>query len=166
MTQSVLHLSWHDIERYTAEVVRNMITAQWIPDYIVGINRGGLCPSVMISHYFQLPHYTLDVRLRDGDNDGGESNLWMPEDVVGGTNILLVDDIVDAGNTLSWIHSDWCESTPGVDAHWGTRIKTAALIHNVSCGMDVDFAGVEINKLEFDQWIVFPWESFWNKPVN
>ena len=55
------------------DIVSQMYSDEWRPDYIVGVTRGGLIPAVMMSHYTGIKMHTLDVRLRDGDEH--ESNL-------------------------------------------------------------------------------------------
>ncbi|SVD60241.1 uncharacterized protein METZ01_LOCUS413095, partial [marine metagenome] len=64
----------------------------WKPDYIVGINRGGLTPAVMMSHFMNVPMFTLDIQLRDHARPP-ESNTMMPLDAMDGKRILIVDDI-------------------------------------------------------------------------
>jgi hypoxanthine phosphoribosyltransferase len=109
----------------------------WQPDYIVGINRGGLPLALRLSHLTGVRMYTLDVCLRDGSGTGPESNCWMAEDAFGyehykilehnadisasagepivdlpisKENILIVDDINDTGATFNWIKQDWQSS--------------------------------------------------------
>jgi hypoxanthine phosphoribosyltransferase len=75
-----------------------MAQSKWVPDYIVGITRGGLNPAVMLSQYLNVPLNTLKISLRDADENGCESNLWMSEDAFGydkvPMKILVVDDKV------------------------------------------------------------------------
>ena len=134
-----VYYSWRQIEGAVVDIARQLQKDQWYPDYIVGITRGGAIPAVMLSHYLNVPMWTLNVRLRDGD--GGESNLWMAEDALGTEpsieitdendigavldaastllempamptfkNILIVDDINDTGATFNWIMNDWKSS--------------------------------------------------------
>lgn len=128
-----------------SQIVREIATGPWKPDYIVGLTRGGLIPAVMLSHYLNIPMWTLNVSLRDGD--GRESNCWMAEDALGpnsrerfvedendiggileaasdllenGTykEILIVDDINDTGATFNWIMNDWKASCFPNDPSW------------------------------------------------
>ena len=59
-----------------AKICRDITLSGWQPDYIVGLTRGGLIPAVMVSHYLNIPMYSLSVSLRDNDMEP-ESNLWM-----------------------------------------------------------------------------------------
>jgi hypoxanthine phosphoribosyltransferase len=166
-------------------IIRDMNNDGWRPDYIVGLNRGGLAPAVMLSHYLQVPMYALDVSFRD-NSQGPESNLWMasdafgyiPEDMRDGIdkrsdatykkNILIVDDINDTGRTLKWIQDDWKSSClphdPAWDYVWGNNVRTAVIIDNQSSDFEVvDYSGFTINKLENPVWVVFPWEAWWEQ---
>lgn len=146
------------------ELIRQMIKADWKPDYIVGITRGGLTPAVQLSQYLDVPLETLKVRLQNGEDC--ESNLWMAEDAFQGKNILIVDDINDSGATLKWIKEDWQSGCLPNDEKWkdvwNNNVKFAVLISNEASEFkDVDFAGEYINKRENPSWIVFPWEQWW-----
>ena len=154
------------------DLIKQMYQDTWKPDYIVGINRGGLTPAVMISHFMDLPMYTLDVRLRQHADT--ESNLQMAEDAYGeysndgweSKNILIVDDINDSGATFNWIKEDWESGCyPGDErwnSVWGKNVKFAVLTENLSSEFDgVTYFAEEVNKIEDDVWIVFPWEQWW-----
>lgn len=148
------------------DIIRAMNADNWRPDYIVGLTRGGLVPATMLSHYLDLPMHTLKVSLRD-DVDGPESNLWMAEDAFNMTKeILIVDDINDTGATLNWIRQDWKSSclpnSKDWELVWGNNVRTAVMINNEASDFtDVDYAGLNINKLEEPIWCVFPWEEWW-----
>lgn len=171
-----------DINSQIAKICRDISNSGWRPDYVVGISRGGLVPAVMISHYFNVHMKPLSVSLRDGGQC--VTDCGMSEDAIGFVNeerrdlikarwdihnrknILIVDDINDTGNTLDWIKQDW-QSTcfPNEDTWntvWNHNVKFAVLYNNLSSNFEnVDYHAVEINKLENDVWIIFPWEKWW-----
>lgn len=132
-------INQHEMSGLVNKIARDISVSGWKPDYIVGLTRGGLIPAVMLSHYLNVPMWTLNVSLRDGA--GGESNTWMAEDALGTEpaieiadeddvgavldaastllempelptykNILIVDDINDTGATFNWIIDDWKSS--------------------------------------------------------
>ena len=156
------------------DLIKQITQDRWKPDYIVGINRGGLTPAVMISHFMDLPMFTLDVKLRDHASPP-ESNNMMPLDALEDKQILIVDDINDSGETFNWIVNDWTSTLsptfiqsrlPYLPAEqkvlWRRNVKFAVLTENLASDFhDVDYFVEEINKVEDDVWIVFPWEQWW-----
>lgn len=162
-----VYYDWNDVEQQTQDIIRQIHLSDWKPDYIVGLTRGGLTPANLISQYLEVSMHTLKVSLRD-DADC-ETNCWMAEDAYDGKNILIVDDINDSGATLNWIRQDWQGSNLPNDSHWaqvwGENVRVAVLVDNQSsdCEVPVSYSAVEVNKLEDPQWIVFPWEDWWQR---
>jgi uncharacterized protein len=166
MTKKVYYTD-KQIDGMIHDIVRQMINDNWKPDYIVGINRGGLLPALKLSHYLGVPMETLTVSLRDGGQT--ESNCWMAEDAYGYMDspkrILIVDDINDTGATLEWIKKDWATSCAVNNERWeyvwNESTRFAVLVDNDSSPFEVNYAAETINKAEDDVWIVFPWEEWW-----
>ena len=157
------------IRTFLHKIIREIHHDGWVPDYIVGLNRGGLSAAVMLSHYLDVPMHTLDVSFRDGGT-GPENNLWMAEDAFGydseKKNILIVDDINDSGRTLQWIKEDWPSGCLPDDKRWSetwnNNVRFAVLVNNDASNFKhVDYIGTHINKLENPCWVVFPWENWW-----
>jgi hypoxanthine phosphoribosyltransferase len=173
-----IYYTWQDVEHQTQEILRQLQRDAWMPDYVVGLTRGGLVPANLISQYLEIPMETLKVSLRD-DNSQPESNLWMAEDAYGHEvfdpmcsddgrkKILIVDDINDSGATLNWIKQDWQSSCFPKDKRWkevwGNTVRVAVLVDNESSKskLSVSYSAVDLNKAEEDCWIVFPWEDWW-----
>ena len=184
-----VYYTWKDIEHMVNTINNLMFADNWRPDYIVGMTRGGLVPAVMMSNITGIKMHALDVRFRDtGDNySGPESNLWMAEEAFGMNgdqtaqmdwtnaklmehymshrkNILIFDDINDSGKTMEWIKQDWpagcLPNDKGWDTVWGNNVRFASLLDNQASNFgDVDYTAMEINKMEKDVWVVFPWEG-------
>lgn len=173
-----IYYSWQNVENQTQEILRQIQRDAWVPDYVVGLTRGGLVPANLISQYLEVPMETLKVSLRD-DTSQPESNLWMAEDAYGYVafdamcsndgrkNILIVDDINDSGSTLNWIKQDWMSSCMPIDSRWdsvwGNNVRVAVLVDNEASAseLNVSYSAVGLNKAEEDCWIVFPWEDWW-----
>lgn len=162
------HYSWDDVHKAAHKIALKMYNDKWRPDYIVGLNRGGLPISVVLSHLLDCNHYTLDVRLRDNkDGYGPESNCWMAEDAYGyekePKNILIVDDINDTGATFNWIRKDWSAgclpNDTKWDTVWGNNVRFATMCEKTHTNFSsVNYVWEEIDTSEKDTWIVFPWE--------
>jgi hypothetical protein len=149
-----------------------METSAWRPDYVVGITRGGLTPANLISQYLDCNMQTLHIRLRDGNAQDCESNLWMPDDAVGSVEtpqrqILVVDDINDSGATLNWLRKDWESSCPHSDWRkiWNHNVRFAMLYHNAgsTSSLTIDYVAKHIDKTQDPSWVVFPWEQWWTR---
>jgi xanthine phosphoribosyltransferase len=167
-----IYLTWQDVEHHTQEILRQIHADAWRPDYVVGLTRGGLVPANLISQYLGCRMETLKVSLRDDTEC--ESNLWMAEDAFGHEmeqpkNILIVDDINDTGATLNYIREDWSSGcfpdNPRWTEVWGSNVRVAVLVDNESSKSEipVSYSAVDLNKAEQDSWIVFPWESWWQR---
>ena len=61
------YITQEDIKHSCLDIVQQMYKDDWRPDFIVGVTRGGLWPAMMLSHYLGIKMFTLDVRMRDGD---------------------------------------------------------------------------------------------------
>ena len=111
-------------------------------------------------------------RIVDDENDIA-GILSAASDLLenGGTykNILIVDDINDQGTTLNWIMKDWRSGCfpgdPSWDEVWNNNVRFAVLVDNLAsaCDVKMDYAGMEINKVEDPVWVDFPWEDWWTK---
>ena len=167
-----IYYTWRDVEHHTQEILRQICSDSWRPDYVVGLTRGGLVPANLISQYLGCRMETLKVSLRDDTEC--ESNLWMAEDAFGHEmdrpkNILIVDDINDTGATLNYIREDWPSGcfpdNPRWTEVWGSNVLVAVLVDNESSKSEipVSYSAVDINKAEQDLWIVFPWEEWWQR---
>jgi hypoxanthine phosphoribosyltransferase len=178
-------VSYEDIESHCLAIAKQMSRDKWVPDYIVGITRGGLLPAVLLSNWFGCKMHTLSVSFRD--NFDNESNCWMAEDAIGyipfeerdesskmidpsyRKNILIVDDINDTGATLNWIKMDWMQSClPNNDEWnnvWDNNVRVATLYNRYSSKSElpVKYSGVFINLDNDPGWIVFPWEKWSNE---
>ena len=175
-----VYVTWHDVQRQTQEILRQMQKDTWKPDYIVGITRGGLTLSNLLSQYLDVTMYTLDVRLRDGEHVPCESNHKLAEiafgmndgrhsgarwDVGQRKKVLIVDDINDSGATINWIKQDWSASClpddPRWEKVWYSNVRFATLTNNLASDatVPVSYTCHEINKFEEDVWLVYPWEN-------
>ena len=134
------------------QIEDQMVHSNWMPNIVLGINRGGCIPGVYLSHRIRTPHEVLDIRLRDHT---AKPNLSVLEKAFAfQKKILIIDDINDSGDTFQYIIDNFGKEEG--------RIKFAALIHNKPSKVSVDYQGYEINKQERPHWIVFPWEE-WDK---
>jgi hypoxanthine phosphoribosyltransferase len=122
-------------------------------DYIVGINRGGLIAGVVLSHRLQVPFRTVDWSLRDSKRKYIPSDL--KNDVIHGKHILIVDDIVDGGETILTLKNHLIS---GTDIE--TNIKIACIVYNTAQKfVTPDYWFRQIDRNENKDWVNFWWEK-------
>jgi hypoxanthine phosphoribosyltransferase len=133
------------------QIEDKLVHDMWLPDVILGINRGGCIPGVYLSHRLKKEHAVIDVRLRD---HAARPNLSVLErEFAFQKKILIIDDINDTGATFQYIIDNFGRHD---------RIRYAAVINNRPSLVKIDYYGYEIDKNENLQWVVFPWEE-WQK---
>lgn len=103
---------------------------------------------MQLSHVYNAPLFTLNVSLRDGKVSKSKFD-W--KHLKGFSDILIVDDINDSGDTLNYV----------MEMFHANKIfcpRTAVLLSKETSSFQTTFAGEVINKHRKDEWIVFPWE--------
>ena len=144
------YYSWQDIETMCMSIVKQMYIQNYMPDYIVGITRGGNIPATILSNMLDIPCEAIKVSFR---NDDRVYKGHLLSQKIMDQNILIVDDINDTGATFKWIWNNWKLEK----LH---KVKFASLTENLSSDFgNVDFHVHEVNKAEEDVWLVYPWEN-------
>ena len=138
------YYTWEQVEGMTQDILQQIRDEKF--DAVVGLTRGGLTPAVLVSQYLDIPMHTLKVSLRDHQ----EKESLKVLDKLSGQKVLVIDDINDTGATINYIKE-----------HWIGNLTYAVLINNEASDADVDYSSININKMEDDVWIVFPWEDWW-----
>ncbi len=154
---AVIDYSYSDFYNGIERIVQQIKESNYEPSYIVGIVRGGAIPAVYISHRLKLPVVMVHWNTRDETQWGNESNCWIPEDINNGDKILLVDDIVDGGDTIKELLNDWNSSIS--DELEVDNIRIAAMYYNTAQDVNVDYFDQSINREEDKRWVIFPWEA-------
>lgn len=151
MSDKIIY-SWMDFDE-SIQILTNYITLSgWIPDYIVGVKRGGLVPAIKLSHIFDKPLIMMSCQLRDSNDK--EVRLYEVEEISNEKNILIVDDICDSGITMSKIMVQFFSNL-----FKPNNIKTCSLVYNTDQKFIVDYYTQEINRSKDNRWIIFPWEN-------
>jgi len=148
-------LSETTMNGYYQEAARQMAVNNYKPDVVVGIMRGGVDFSNKLSHYFSVPGHAITWQNRDGGiHEGGKLNDILT--YYTGREVLIVDDIVDSGNTFNQIANFVSESNSFA------YVSYAAAIYNQDTDLEVDYIGRTISRADEPQWFEFPWENWWS----
>lgn len=125
----------------------------WLPDYLVGVGRGGLVPAAYLSH-------ATGVALLSVDHSSNEPGFALEllhklaDKTVAGRRLLIVDDINDSGSTIAALRSA-IAAAGGVADH----VRVAVLIDNVRSTAKADYRALSIDRAQDKRWFVFPWEA-------
>lgn len=147
----MLRLTWGHVELLVEVLVESLKEAGVGVDKdadadIITIARGGLIPAAMIAHRLgcKKPIQIINTKSYDDDNNRKELELKIPPDLYFTKNTLIVDDIVDTGETFKAIMKR-------LD---GGRY-CSLITKQRERFMEDFFFGVEVSK---NTWVQFPWE--------
>lgn len=135
------YLTDTDVKNCLMDIIRQMYMDGFKPDIVVGLVRGGSVPANFISQFLDIPCYMANK---------DDNTHILPN----GKNVLVIDDKNDSGKAFTDISNYFT-------FEYEADFKYAALVCNVGSNFELDYYSVEINKLEEDVWVVFPWENWW-----
>jgi xanthine phosphoribosyltransferase len=146
-------VSWDEMHRNSKALAwRLMDKGNW--KGIIAITRGGLVPACIVARELDLKLVeTFCISSYDHQNQRNAQIIKTPAAVEGdGTGWLVIDDLVDTGNTFRVIK----ESLP--NAHF-------ACLYAKPAGADA--CNTYIMEVSQDTWIHFPWdlESQYSAPL-
>jgi hypoxanthine phosphoribosyltransferase len=149
MKQTISY-SWSKFDNDIIFLYQKILSQHWIPDYIVGVKRGGLVPAIKLSHLLSKPMIMMSYQLRDSIDNS--IRLLEAQTLPKDKNVLIVDDICDSGETITDIIQKFIEE--GFNS-----VKTCALYFNDKQSFNIDFFANIIDRNTNAQWIIFPWEQ-------
>lgn len=128
-------------------------------DLIIGLSRGGLVPAVFLSHKLNIPMLVADVthELSMGDNITSHSNTIpaIPDNV---KSILVVDDIVDSGNTVLALYESLDTDATLTVAALYVKVLANNYLLDKTCTRFKGCIAANTLQPDNDEWIDFPWE--------
>lgn len=142
--------SWQDFDQYITDIEYQLLSSNWIPDYIVGVKRGGLIPAIALSHRLNKPLIMMSCQLRDSADN--TIKLYEVEQLPKNKNVLIVDDICDSGETFQKIMYQ-------LNIEGFQSIRTCSLFFNSAQHFLIDYKSQTLSRLRDTRWIVFPWEN-------
>lgn len=168
MTNKV-HYTWERIDHLVHGIALELYQKEWVPDYIVGVIRGGAIPGVTLSHIMNKPFLPLDVRLRNNvaSNAMGFQHFFdiavhFPKE----TKVLYIDDINDTSETLQYIDDSMISNRSNLVFEY----QFAMVLERMNAPRSALYVGEELTEKvtdgDPDAWIVFPWENQFNIPED
>ena len=149
------NLNWQQIEDLIVDLEIQIKHSRKKYDWIIGINRGGLIPSVLLSHRLGVAHGVHTVQSYTGTEKRElKSDLYIS--MIGlikpNHNILVVDDISDSGDSLTAA----LKSIRRKDSD-AINIDVATLHYKPKSNFKPNYFAKQIDD---DLWIMYPWEKY------
>lgn len=131
------------------DLTQQIQNSEFQPQVIVGIARGGLIPATYLSHALNVPLVCASFSLRDG-----MVHNTVPHDGIclRGNQVLLVDDMIDSGETITQLLKHLNVTCPDLD------IRVAVLWQNTQA-IQADYHARCIDRATNESWIIYPWEQ-------
>ena len=136
-------ISWEEMHRHTKSLARKLMNkGPW--KGIIGVARGGLVPACIIARELDVHVVeTLCISSYDHKDRGMAKVLKVPDNVGDGSGWLVIDDLVDTGNTFR------------VARDLMPKAFYAAVYAKPKGEDTVDAFTMEVSQ---DTWIHFPWD--------
>lgn len=146
-------ISHDEFVAMTRALAQAIAQDDWTPDFIIGVGRGGLAPSVYLSHATGLA--TLSVDYSSKVEEFSDAPLdRLARRTLAGESLLFLDDINDSGGTIGHIRAKLAGR--GADM---ARVRFAVLLDNVRSSQVVEYHARKLDRAVTKDWFVFPWEA-------
>ncbi len=149
---------WFDIERGITRIGNSIIKDKLKLSFIVSLNRGGLVPGVLLSHYLGVKHAVVTIESYDSKNKRGAIIVDDAISTLADTdpkhikNILIVDDIADSGRSLVAAKKRFIDF-----GYAASKISIATVYYKKKSIIKPDYY---YSTIPNNCWIVLPWEKF------
>jgi len=141
-------VSWAEVESYTRELTEIIAESGFVPDYLVGVSRGGWMPAILLAHLMRWkPFASIDVK-KDGDKRYVDENSHINWDALFGLKVLLTEDMLESG-----ISADVARIF--LQEH-GAEVKIGCYFSRIDTKIQPDY----VLKEGLPETIKFPWERF------
>jgi len=155
---SDLYISWTEYYRKTEILAAKIYQSQWAFDQIVCIARGGMRIGDVLSRIYDLPLAILATSSYGGPRGQTRGEIRLAHHLTMttenlGSNVLLVDDLVDSGTSLD-------RSAAWLTEHYPDEIgeiRTAVLWYKSCSSVAPDYY---VDYLSDDPWIHQPFECY------
>ena len=152
--------TWDEIDLFSKNVYDQIVIDGFEPTVIIGILRGGVIPSVILSHLFgSVTVYGITIRTTMSECARAKRELVLAPNTchlpdLTDHSILLVDDVTNTGNTLNI-------GKMALEQAGATRISTACLIWDTVSddpSGKISACTADFYATEWHAWVAFPWE--------
>ena len=141
------YIDWAEYGKLASSLSRKIKRSGHRFDLVIGIARGGVPLAMVISDMLGVKIDIINVKSYVGIGKRGRPRILSTlVNGVRGNRILLVDDLVDQGETMKML-------TRYVNGMKPSDLRTAALLKKPWSTFNPDYCLRTV-----DSWVVFPWE--------
>ncbi|GAA2567043.1 phosphoribosyltransferase [Microbacterium binotii] len=142
-------LTWDLFGEASRDIARDVIAADFVPEVVVAIARGGLLPAGAIAYGLGVKNCgAINVEFYTGIGTVLDAPELLPPELdmtyLNGRRVLLVDDVADSGRTLDLAVRLLVER--------GADVRSAVIYTKPTTIIQPDFSWKNT-----DLWIDFPW---------
>jgi len=121
----------------------------WKFDTIIGVARGGLTLSHTLGEYYNIRDvYSINTIGYDNTKKLDSTKIFNIPELKESKNVLIVDDIVDSGDTLKLVIDTLSEKYPDCN------FKSLSLFYKITAKIEPDWYAKEAK-----EWIEFFWSE-------
>jgi hypoxanthine phosphoribosyltransferase len=141
------YISWPEYGNLAEALAEKVRSGGRKFDLVIGVARGGIPVAMVVSDHLGVKIDFINVKSYNGIAQRGSPRILSTvTENIRGKKVLVVDDLVDQGDTMETIEQHLFEQGP-------TLVETAVLFKKPWCMMEPDYY-LEI----VDRWVVFPFE--------
>lgn len=146
-----LKYTWDEMYEDTVKLCNSVRELGFKPDAVVGLARGGVVPATIASHFFDVPAVFINWSLRDGKAKDVKAMDKVAVEASAGKKFLLIDDIVDSGDTISTLKERMFDDK-------GNIVYAALWFNPAQSVATVNLHSRIVDRSLDKRWVVFPWE--------
>lgn len=162
MKEKINVIDWEKIDEISSQIVQKIMKENYNPDIIISIVRGGMIPSVILSHKLNIRDIK-NVVIKETIDDSINAQKLKPKieeninlNKIENKKVLIVDDIIGTGETIRKLKQE-------IEKYNPKEVKTAIYFvnklnweksNNTKCSNVAEFIGEEL-----EGWVIFPWEN-------
>ena len=144
-------LTWELFGTGSRELAQLVADADWVPDIILAIARGGLLPAGTLGYALSIKNvFVISVEYYTGIGETLEFPVMLPPQLnlvdLTDQKVLIVDDVADTGHTLKAVLEFVGTSVQ--------EVRTAVIYEKPQSVVKCDFVWRRT-----DRWIDFPWSD-------
>lgn len=162
MEENINIIEWKKIDEISTKIAKEIVKENYNPDIIISIVRGGMIPSVILSHKLNVRNIE-NIVIKETVDDSINAQKITPQiqenknlERIKNKKVLIVDDIVGSGESIRKLKQEIQKYNPGETK---TAIYFVNKINWEKANSTQYSELIEYIGEELEGWVIFPWEN-------